>query len=43
MKIDKSGYSETIALSQDVPNTNWQLLLEEAEKTGQKKPKKKKK
>jgi ATP-dependent RNA helicase RhlE len=43
MKIDKSGYSETIALSQDVPNTNWQLLLEEAEKTGQKKLKKKKK
>ncbi len=43
MKIDKSGYSETIALSQDVPNTNWQLLLEEAEKTGQKKSKKKKK
>lgn len=43
MRIDKSDYSETIAFSQDVPNTNWQLLLEEDEKTQLKKPRKKKK
>lgn len=43
MKIDQSGYTQTIALSQEVPNTNWQLLLDEAEKSGQKSPKKKKK
>lgn len=43
MKIDQSGYTQTIALSQEVPNTNWQLLLDEAEKTGKKSPKKKKK
>ncbi len=43
MKIDKSDYSQTISLSQDVPNTNWQSLLDDAEKSGQKTPKKKKK
>lgn len=43
MKIDKSDYSQTISLSQDIPNTNWQLLLEGAEKSGRKSPKKKKK
>ncbi len=43
MRIDKSDYSATIALSQDIPNTNWQLLLEEDEKTQLKKPRKKKK
>lgn len=43
MKIDKSDYSETIALSQDIPNTNWQLLLEEDEKNQPKKSRKKKK
>lgn len=43
MKIDKSDYSQTISLSQDVPNTNWQSLLDEAEKSGQKNLKKKKK
>jgi len=43
MKIDQSGYTQTIALSQEVPNTNWQLLLDEAGKSGQKSPKKKKK
>lgn len=43
MKIDKSDYSQTISLSQDIPNTNWQSLLDEAEKSGQKNLKKKKK
>lgn len=42
MKIDKSGYSETIALSQEVPNTNWQLLLDEAEQQERERTKKKK-
>lgn len=32
MKIDKGNYKETIALSEDLPNTNWQLLLEQAAK-----------
>lgn len=43
MKINPADYSETIALSQDIPNTNWQSLLEEDEKNSQGKPKKKKK
>ncbi|HEY9177052.1 MAG TPA: DEAD/DEAH box helicase [Flavipsychrobacter sp.] len=42
MKINPADYSETIALSQDIPNTNWQSLLEEDEKNSQGKPKKKK-
>lgn len=42
MKINPSDYSETIALSQDIPNSNWQSLLEEDEKNNRGKPKKKK-
>lgn len=42
MHINPSDYNETIALSQDVPHTNWQQLLEEDEKTKGKKAKKKK-
>ncbi len=32
MKIDKSDYSETLVFSEDTPNDNWRLLLDEAEK-----------
>lgn len=42
MKINPADYSETIALSQDIPNTNWQSLLEEEAKNSPGKPKKKK-
>jgi ATP-dependent RNA helicase RhlE len=43
MKIDKNDYRETIAFSEEVPNDNWQLLLEEEEKAQQKLKKKKRK
>ena len=43
MKIDKAQYFETIATTEDIPNTNWQLLLDEAEQEGIKGKKKKKK
>ncbi|MFY0252518.1 DEAD/DEAH box helicase [Chitinophaga sp. 30R24] len=32
MKIDKNDYRETISFSEDVPNDNWQLLLDEHNK-----------
>lgn len=43
MKIDKTDYSETLNFSEDTPNDNWQLLLEEAEKAEQAAKRKKKK
>lgn len=42
MHINPSDYNETIALSQDIPHTNWQQLLEEDQKTKGRKAKKKK-
>jgi ATP-dependent RNA helicase RhlE len=42
MKIDKNDYRETIAFSEEVPNDNWQLLLEQEEKAQQQLKKKKK-
>jgi len=44
MKIDKNDYRETISFSEDIPNDNWQLLLDEhnAEMDKAKKKKKKK-
>ncbi|MCB9047525.1 MAG: DEAD/DEAH box helicase [Chitinophagales bacterium] len=44
MKIDVQDYRETIAFSADIPNDNWQHLLDENEKAeaGAKKKKKKK-
>lgn len=42
MKIDKNDYRETIAFSEEVPNDNWQLLLEQEEKAQQQQKKKKK-
>ncbi|MBS1780632.1 MAG: DEAD/DEAH box helicase [Bacteroidetes bacterium] len=42
MKIDKNDYRETISFSEDIPNDNWQLLLEQNEQT-EKKAKRKKK
>ncbi len=41
MKIDKSDYRETLAFSDDTPNDNWRLLLEQEEKNKLKKRKKK--
>jgi ATP-dependent RNA helicase RhlE len=29
MKINKDDYRETISFSEDIPNDNWQLLLDE--------------
>lgn len=43
MKIDKADYSETLNFSEDTPNDNWQLLLDEAEKAEQAAKRKKKK
>jgi len=42
MKIDKNDYAETLSFSEDTPNDNWRLLLEEAEKAEQKARRKKK-
>jgi ATP-dependent RNA helicase RhlE len=42
MKIGKGDYQETLAASEDIPNTNWKLLLEEEEKRGSEKKKKRK-
>ncbi|RFM31004.1 DEAD/DEAH box helicase [Chitinophaga silvisoli] len=44
MKIDKNDYRETISFSEDIPNDNWQLLLDQhnAEMDKVKKKKKKK-
>ncbi|UYQ94706.1 DEAD/DEAH box helicase [Chitinophaga horti] len=32
MKIDSQDYRETLSFSEDIPNDNWQLLLDEHEK-----------
>jgi ATP-dependent RNA helicase RhlE len=42
MKIDKDDYRETISFSEDIPNTNWQLLIEQNEQEKTQKRKKKK-
>lgn len=42
MKINKDDYRETISFSEDIPNTNWQHLLDQDEKA-QKEAKRKKK
>lgn len=41
MKIDKTDYTQTLNFSDDTPNDNWQLLLEQAEEA-EKKAKRKK-
>ncbi|MFT4061051.1 MAG: DEAD/DEAH box helicase [Edaphocola sp.] len=43
MKINKTDYTETISFTEDTPNDNWKLLIEEAEKekAGRKTKKKK--
>lgn len=43
MKIDKNDYRETISFSEDIPNDNWQLLLDEHNKAEAQFKKKKKK
>lgn len=43
MQIDKEDYLETITFTEDTPNDNWQLLLDEAEKEEAQRRKKKKK
>lgn len=43
MTIDKADYLETITFTEDIPNDNWQLLLEEAEKEDLARKKKKRK
>jgi ATP-dependent RNA helicase RhlE len=43
MKIDKNDYRETISFSEDIPNDNWQLLLDEHNKAEAQFAKKKKK
>ncbi|RFM26614.1 DEAD/DEAH box helicase [Deminuibacter soli] len=43
MKIDKSEYRETISFSEDVPNDNWRLLLEQEKAEADKAKRKKKK
>ena len=42
MKINKDDYRETISFTEDVPNDNWRLLLEEDEKAKNKAKRKKK-
>ena len=42
MTIDKSDYLETITFTEDTPNDNWQLLLDEANAEDAVKKKKKK-
>ncbi len=43
MEIDKSDYQQTLSFSEDTPNDNWQLLLDEAEKEERQSKRKKKK
>ncbi|GEP97974.1 DEAD/DEAH box helicase [Chitinophaga cymbidii] len=43
MKIDKNDYRETISFSEDIPNDNWQLLIDQHEKTLKENKRKKKK
>ncbi|SFW78298.1 DEAD/DEAH box helicase [Chitinophaga sancti] len=43
MKIDKNDYRQTISFSEDIPNDNWQLLLDQHNEEMEKVKKKKKK
>lgn len=43
MKIDKSDYRQTISFSEDIPNDNWQLLIDQHNAEMEKVKKKKKK
>ncbi|RAJ75086.1 ATP-dependent RNA helicase RhlE [Chitinophaga dinghuensis] len=43
MKINKDDYRETISFSEDIPNDNWQLLLDQHNKEMEEQKKKKKK
>ncbi len=43
MTIDKTAYIETITFTEETPNDNWQLLLDEAEQEDAKRKKRKKK
>lgn len=43
MKIEKSDYRETISFSEEAPNDNWKLLLEQDAKAAEKARRKKKK
>ncbi len=43
MDVDKVDYFETVHFTEDIPNDNWRLLLEEQEKELRQKRKKKKK
>jgi ATP-dependent RNA helicase RhlE len=43
MKIDKEDYAQTLSFTEDTPNDNWQLLLDEAEKFEKNSKRKKKK
>lgn len=43
MKIDKNDYRETISFSEDIPNDNWQLLIDQHNAEMDKVKKKKKK
>jgi ATP-dependent RNA helicase RhlE len=43
MKIDKSDYRETISFSEETPNDNWRLLLEQNDKAMENARRKKKK
>ncbi|MBO9153770.1 DEAD/DEAH box helicase [Chitinophaga sp. GCM10012297] len=43
MKINKADYKETISFSEEVPNENWQLLIDQHEKTMKDAKRKKKK
>jgi len=42
MKVDKTDYRETISFTEDVPNDNWRLLMDEIEKEQNKSKRKKK-
>jgi len=42
MKIDKNDYRQTISFSEDIPNENWQLLIEQHEKAKKEGKRKKK-
>lgn len=43
MKINQSEYRETISFSEDIPNDNWKLLLEQEQEAQEKARRKKKK
>lgn len=43
MKIEKSEYQETISFSEETPNDNWRLLIEQDAKAAEKAKRKKKK